>query len=93
MPIQKFRSFDDARRALWVSSQQPNLIARIQALWTFSARLVPRQIPRGVRKFRSIEAANQERDQWVRQRVQALRTRRALCRQDVHTDDKDATTI
>lgn len=90
MPIQKFRNFDDARRALWVSAEQQNLITRIKGLWTFSLRLVPRQIPRGVRKFRSIEAANQEREQWVTQRIQALRTQRALRGQDVHTDDKNA---
>lgn len=76
MPIQKFRDFDEARRSLWVRSGQPDLILRIKRLWEFSARLAPRQIPRGVRKFRSIEEANQERDQWVRRRIQALRAKR-----------------
>ena len=87
MPIQKFTDFDDARRALWASPGQPNLIARIKGLWTFSTRLVPRQIPRGVRKFRSIEEANRERDQWIEQRVQALRATRALRGQDVLRQD------
>jgi hypothetical protein len=93
MPIQKFRSFEDARRALWVSSQQHHLIARIKSLWAFSTRLVPRQIPRGVRKFRSIEAANRERDQWVTQRVQALQTQRAFHRRDVRIDNENAAAI
>jgi hypothetical protein len=88
MPIQKFRSFDDDRRALWISAQQPNLLTRIKGLWTFSAHLLPLQSPRGVRKFRSIEAANQERDQWVTQRVQALRRQRTIRR----LDDIDAAT-
>jgi hypothetical protein len=76
MPIQKFTSLDEARRALWASPGQPDLLTRIEALWTFSLRLVPRQIPRGVRKFRSLEEANQERDQWVQQRVDRLRAER-----------------
>jgi hypothetical protein len=65
-------------------TEQKHLLARIKGLWTFSLRLVPRQIPRGVRKFRSIEAANQEREQWVTQRIQTLQTQRALRKQDVH---------
>lgn len=73
MPIQKFKDFDEARRALWVESGQPNLVLRIKGLWAFSTRLTPRQIPRGIRKFRSIEEANQEREQWVERRVRALR--------------------
>lgn len=76
MPIQKFRDVDDARRALWARSGQPDLVSRIKRLWEFSTRLTPRQIPRGVRQFRSIEEANQERDQWVIRRVRALRAKR-----------------
>lgn len=76
MPIQKFKDLDEARRALQETPRQPDLFARIEALWTFSMRLVPRQIPRGVRKFRSLEEANQERDQWVQRRVDHLRAER-----------------
>ena len=76
MPIQKFRDLDDARRALWVRPGQADLLLRIKGLWAFSNRLAPRQIPRGVRKFRSIEEANTERDQWVEHRVRTLRAKR-----------------
>ena len=75
MPIQKFRDFDAARRALW-RVQPADLAAHIKALWAFSTRLAPRQIPRGVRKFRSLEEANQEREQWVTRRVRMLRDKR-----------------
>lgn len=77
MPIQKFRDLDAARRALW-RVRPSDLVAHIKALWVFSARLAPRQIPRGVRKFRSLEEANQEREQWVTRRVQQLRARRTI---------------
>lgn len=78
MPIQKFRSLEEAERALWESPMQPDLLARIAALWRFSSQLVPRDIPRGVRKFRSIEEANAEREAWVTRRVQRLRRERGL---------------
>jgi hypothetical protein len=76
VPVRKFRDLDAARRALWQRGPS-DLVAHIKALWAFSARLAPRRIPRGVRKFRSIEDANQEREQWVTRRVQTLRGKRA----------------
>jgi hypothetical protein len=47
--MQKFRDLDTARKALWVPADAPDLVARIKGLWAFSARLVPRQLPPGVR--------------------------------------------
>ncbi|ETW96374.1 hypothetical protein [Candidatus Entotheonella palauensis] len=76
MPIQKFSDLDEARRALWVQPGAPDLVSRIRKLWAFSARLAPSQSPRGVRKFRSIEEANAERDQWIEYRVRTLRAKR-----------------
>lgn len=75
MPVQKFRDFETARRALWLPSGHKDLVRRIKGLWAFSSRLTPSQIPRGVRKFRSIEAANQEREQWVASRIRQQRSR------------------
>ena len=59
-------------------------MSHIKALWAFSARLVPRQIPRGVRKFHSIEEANQEREQWVTRRVRNLRAMKGPSQKEVH---------
>ena len=72
MPVQRFRSLDEAHRALWVAPDDPALVSRIRNLWRFSARLLERRIPRGVRRFASIEAANAERERWVEERVNAL---------------------
>jgi hypothetical protein len=77
MPVQKFRDLDAARRALWLPSNSADLILHIKSLWAFSTRLMRREIPRGVRKFHSIQEANLEREQWVTRRVQALRLNRA----------------
>ena len=76
MSIQKFKDLDAARQALWQHPRSSDLGSHIRALWAFSVRLAPRQIPRGVRRFRSIEEANREREQWVTLRVQRLRRQR-----------------
>lgn len=76
VPLQKFRDQEEARRALWTSSADPGLPRRIRRLWERSRRLCPLGSPRGLRKFRTIEEANQERDEWTRRRVQALREAR-----------------
>ena len=72
MPLHRFRDVDEARRALWLSPGDPKIAQRIRALWAFSRRLVPGAFPRGVRKYRSIETANADRDQWVRDRIERL---------------------
>ena len=76
MPIQRFRSFDAARRAQWMDSRDPALLRRIARLWALSSSLVDSRIPRGFRRFRSIEESNRERDAWVAARVVALRAER-----------------
>ncbi len=72
MPIHRFRDLDEARRALWADASDPSLAARIHRLWQFSRRLASPRIPRGLRRFRTIEDANEERERWVQERVQAL---------------------
>ena len=73
MGLQKFRDPEEARQALWTDGADPDLPLRIQRLWALSVRLAPLGIPRGLRKFRTIEEANEEREAWVRRRVQAIR--------------------
>src|SRR5260370_38059954 len=58
MPIQRFRSLDEAGRALWVAPDDPALVTRIRQLWRFSARLLDRRLPRGLRRFARIEGAD-----------------------------------
>jgi hypothetical protein len=72
MPIQRFRDFDEARRALWLPADDPTLHRRIRGLWEFWRRLSRSSMPRGVRRFRTIEEANADRDQWVDARIRTL---------------------
>ena len=64
MPIQKFRSFDEAREALWGEAGDPAHLRRVAWLWAFSDRLYPMRIPRGLYRFESIEEANLQRQAW-----------------------------
>ena len=64
MPVLKFRSFEEAREALWGDPGDPAYIRRIAWLWAFSDRLYPRRFPAGVYRFASIEEANRQREEW-----------------------------
>lgn len=72
MPVQRFRDLDEARRALWGGEDDATLWARIRRLWHFTGRLARPTVPRGVRRFRTIEEANEERDERVTRRIQDL---------------------
>lgn len=76
MPIQRFHSSEEAREALWVRRDDPRLVPRIRSLWAFASRLAPGAAPRGVRRFRSSEDAQRDRDDWITQRAHALRAAR-----------------
>ena len=78
MPVQRFRSFEEARRALWLAPGDPKLWARIRSLWDFAGRVAPCAIPRGVRKFRTLEEANQDRERWTQRRTRSLRATRLV---------------
>lgn len=75
MGIQKFRDPEAARQALWTDGADPDLPLRIRRLWALSVRLAPLGVPRGLRKFKTIEEANEEREVWVRRRVRAIRSK------------------
>ena len=66
VPVQKFRSFEEATRALAVQPADPDTIAsRVAALWALSAALASPLGFRGVRKYRSIEDANADHERLV----------------------------
>jgi hypothetical protein len=61
MPVERFRSFDEASRALVGARRDRSLPARVAALWALSARLAPPLNFRGIRKYRTLEAADADR--------------------------------
>lgn len=54
MPVQRFRTFEDARRALWREPGEPSILQHMKRIAEL-ARPVP--CPRGVFRFRTIEDA------------------------------------
>lgn len=66
MPIEKFRSLDEAAAAL-KNRQDVTLAQRIEASWGLGGLLSPNRPAQGVRKFRSIEEAQQDRRECHRQ--------------------------
>jgi hypothetical protein len=56
MPVQKFRTFEEARRALWTAGGDPSIPERLRRLGEL-ARSRPAR--RGVFRYRTIEEAKQ----------------------------------
>jgi len=65
MPVQKFRSLDEARKALWSEGGSPENLRRLRFSYEFWSRVHPRQFPRGVWKYRSLQEANRAEDGFV----------------------------
>jgi hypothetical protein len=59
MAVQKFRTFDEARRALWLSPDDPRLLLRMKRLGSMARSR--RAIQRGVTRVRSIEEAKRDK--------------------------------
>jgi len=55
MSIQKFRSFEEAERGLWLPSGHPDNVGKWAALLALTHRMHPnREIFRGVRRYASV---------------------------------------
>jgi hypothetical protein len=78
VPVQRFRSLEDARRALWLKPGDPRLERATAWVWALSDELLRAArlrnfVARGVKKFRSIEEANADRQRWETERSRFLR--------------------
>ncbi|MBI5240308.1 MAG: hypothetical protein HY926_07525 [Elusimicrobia bacterium] len=62
MPVQRFRSFEAAREALWGRLDDPGYLRRVAWLWAFSERLLRARPRPGVRRFRSLQEAQRDRE-------------------------------
>jgi hypothetical protein len=80
MPVQKYRSVEDMPDvALLHDAGDPAIPRRIRHLWAMADTLlspVGTCIPRGVRKYRSIEDAQADRDRWESERISRLQAAR-----------------
>ena len=82
MSLRKYHSVEESnRQAQWLITGDPAIPRKVRYLWGLSELLlrpVGTCIPRGVRKYRSIEEANSDRSAWEQERVKRLRTERKI---------------
>lgn len=65
MSVRKFKSFEDAERALWCFKPDEAYYKKVAALWELGNKLCPPDFPRGIFKYRTIEDANRDKEKWV----------------------------
>ena len=64
MPVFKYRTFDQARKALWNFHPDGIYFRQVAELWDTADRLCPVRYPQGIFKYRNIEEANKQREGW-----------------------------
>lgn len=62
MPVYKYKTFEEAERALWNFHPDEAYFKQVADLWEFANALNPIRYPCGIFKFKTIEEANKHRD-------------------------------
>lgn len=63
MPVQRFRSFQDAEDALWERGDDPAHLRSVSWVWAVADELCPPRRRPGVRRYRSIADAQRAWDE------------------------------
>jgi hypothetical protein len=74
MPVWKYRSVEEMPEA-WTMNRHVPLGRRIRALMSLAPISGPLDMPRGVRKFRSIEELTADRSKYERERIERIQSR------------------
>lgn len=61
MPVYKYRTFEEAERALWNFNPDEAYFKRVAELWEFADQLNSIVYPKGIFKFQNLEEANRQR--------------------------------
>lgn len=78
MGLQKFKTFEEAERALWCSNPDEKYFKQVRELFKLANRLYPPDFPRGVFKYRTLEEANHAKQEWLLQNALKKRASRGL---------------
>lgn len=65
MPVYKYKTFEEAEKALWNFEPDEAYFERVRQLFALAQQLNPVRCPRGVFKFKTIEEANKHRDESI----------------------------
>ncbi len=63
MPVYKYKTFEDAEKALWCFNPDKEYFKRVAELWNFANKLNPVKYPKGIFKFKTLEEANRHREE------------------------------
>jgi hypothetical protein len=67
MGLQKFKSFQEAERALWCFNPDEKYFKQVRELFKLANRLCSPNFPRGIFKYRTLEEANKAKEEWLLQ--------------------------
>ena len=76
MPVYKYKTFEEAERALWNFHPDKAYYKRVAELWEFANKLNPITYPKGIFKFKTIEEANKHRDEFEIEWAKKMRAKR-----------------
>ena len=65
MPVQKFKSFQEAREALFVLKPDKDYPTFLFEFFELQGKLFTKKFPHGVFKFRSFEEAQKQKEDWL----------------------------
>ena len=66
MVVQKFRSFQEAKEALWCFKPDIDYYQSVKEFWKTTARLRPlKKYPHGISKYKSFAEAEKEMEKWL----------------------------
>jgi len=64
MPVYKYKTFEEAKIALWCREPDRAYFTQLNSLWALAERLSPFKYTSGVFKYITIEEANKQRREW-----------------------------
>lgn len=79
MPVYKYKTFDEAKLALWCREPDRAYFRQLNSLWALADRLSPIKYPPGVFKYRTIEEAYRQRGEWDLSSARKISSRGSKC--------------
>lgn len=65
MSIQKFKTFNDAEKALWCFKPDKEYYNQVIELFEFANQICPPEFPHGIFKYKTMEEANKQKEEWI----------------------------